>query len=352
MSNSATLLDTIATNQSNKEVVVNALLDAASPAMLWGRHASACSGLAWGYYGGTFVDSTGAVHAIANGALTLTASTTNYLYADGTTGAVSSNTTGFPTGKVPLYTIVVGTTTVTSYTDDRSYQPSATAGAGGGAGTVTSVALTAPSIFSVAGSPITAAGTLALTLIAQAVNTVFAGPSSGSSAAPGFRALVPADYPVFVASGASHAAGAVPDPGATAGTTRYLREDSIWSVPAGGGGSNIVNLLSYSVGTPGGSARLMQAITPQATTLPISLTGSYGYCDGAPTAAVVCTINKISAGVTTAIGAVNYAIGATSATFTFSAGVVTAAGDMIQILAPATPDATFAGPTIALVGTR
>lgn len=125
MSNSTTLLDTIAVNQANKEAVVNALLDAASPAMLWGRHASACSGLTWGYYGGLYVDSTATQHAIANGTVTLTASTTNYLMADATTGAVTANTTGFTAGKVPLYSIVTGTTTVTSYTDCRSYQPSA-----------------------------------------------------------------------------------------------------------------------------------------------------------------------------------------------------------------------------------
>lgn len=37
----------------------------------------------------------------------------------------------------------------------------------------------------------------------------------------------------FVASGASHAAGAVPDPGAVAGTTKFLREDATWAVPTG-----------------------------------------------------------------------------------------------------------------------
>jgi hypothetical protein len=35
----------------------------------------------------------------------------------------------------------------------------------------------------------------------------------------------------FVASGGSHAAGKVPDPGATAGTAAYLREDSTWVNP-------------------------------------------------------------------------------------------------------------------------
>jgi len=40
----------------------------------------------------------------------------------------------------------------------------------------------------------------------------------------------------FVASGGSHAGGAVPDPGGTAGTTRFLCENATWAVPAGGGG--------------------------------------------------------------------------------------------------------------------
>ena len=35
----------------------------------------------------------------------------------------------------------------------------------------------------------------------------------------------------FVASGASHAVGGVPDPGATAGTGKYLREDATWVDP-------------------------------------------------------------------------------------------------------------------------
>lgn len=38
----------------------------------------------------------------------------------------------------------------------------------------------------------------------------------------------------FVASGASHATGLVPDPGASAGTTKFLREDATWVLPAGG----------------------------------------------------------------------------------------------------------------------
>src|SRR4051812_28278317 len=66
---------------------------------------------------------------------------------------------------------------------------------GSGTGTVTSVALTAPSIFSVAGSPVTTAGTLALTLATQSANLVWAGPTTGAAAAPAFRSLVAADLP-------------------------------------------------------------------------------------------------------------------------------------------------------------
>lgn len=69
-------------------------------------------------------------------------------------------------------------------------------GSGGGDGTVTSVSLSAPTnLFTVSGSPVTTAGTLAMTLVTQSANQVFAGPTSGGAAAPGFRALVAADIP-------------------------------------------------------------------------------------------------------------------------------------------------------------
>jgi hypothetical protein len=41
---------------------------------------------------------------------------------------------------------------------------------------------------------------------------------------------------VFGISGSGHSIGLVPDPGASAGTTKFLREDGTWNVPAGGGG--------------------------------------------------------------------------------------------------------------------
>lgn len=62
----------------------------------------------------------------------------------------------------------------------------------------------------------------------------------------GAAASAVAAIPTFGASGGSHSTGFVPDPGSTSGTTRYLREDSTWSTPAGGGGSG-----SFSVDVNG-----------------------------------------------------------------------------------------------------
>jgi hypothetical protein len=70
----------------------------------------------------------------------------------------------------------------------------------GGSGTVTSVALTVPGFLSVSGSPITAAGTLAIALATQVAGAAFIGPATGSAAAPTFRALVPTDIPSLPAS--------------------------------------------------------------------------------------------------------------------------------------------------------
>lgn len=63
-------------------------------------------------------------------------------------------------------------------------------------GTVTSVGLSLPSIFTVSNSPVTTSGTLTATLASQTANTVFAAPN-GSAGAPTFRALAAADIPAL-----------------------------------------------------------------------------------------------------------------------------------------------------------
>lgn len=66
---------------------------------------------------------------------------------------------------------------------------------GGDVGSVTSVDLSMPAEFTVSGSPITGAGTLTVTKANENPNTVYAGPSSGAAAQPGFRAQIVKDFP-------------------------------------------------------------------------------------------------------------------------------------------------------------
>ena len=123
---------------------------------------------------------------------------------------------GNPTFSIATNVVLPGTGSATLPTGTSGQQPAAGAGqvrfnttsgrleystastwftVGQGDGTVSSVALTVPGIFSVAGSPVTSTGTLAVTLASQTANTVFAAPN-GSAGTPTFRALAVADLPI------------------------------------------------------------------------------------------------------------------------------------------------------------
>ena len=120
MADQTSNIDALASNQSGKETRVNALIDAASPATLGGRRASTSSGLTWGYYGGVvYIGTTPTV--IANGTLTLSASTTNYVEMNLATGAITSNTSAFTAGRAPLYQVTTNTSNVSNYLDRRAY---------------------------------------------------------------------------------------------------------------------------------------------------------------------------------------------------------------------------------------
>lgn len=68
-----------------------------------------------------------------------------------------------------------------------------------GTGSVTSVDMTVPSaLLAVSGNPITAAGTLAITLPVRAKNTFFCGPWTGADAAPAFRLMLLEDIPMNI----------------------------------------------------------------------------------------------------------------------------------------------------------
>jgi hypothetical protein len=101
-------------------------------------------------------------------------------------------------------------------------------------------------------------------------------------------------------------------------------------------------------GTPTGSQVMGRIIIPRAVSLPASLTGSYSSSIAAATGSTTLTLAKNG----TSIGSVNFAAGATSATFTFASAVSLAAGDVLTLTNQATADATLANVSVSLVGTR
>ena len=85
---------------------------------------------------------------------------------------------------------------------------------------VTSVGLALPaSVFNVTGSPVTTTGTLTGTLATQPINTLFAGPASGSAGTPTFRSLVTADIPALPY--APYPSAGIPNSTGTAWGTSY-----------------------------------------------------------------------------------------------------------------------------------
>ena len=125
MSHSTTYLDVIGESNAGKATKANELLDAESPASFGGRRASACSGLTWGYYGGDFNKSDGSILDVPNGTLTLTANVTNRVYVTNSGGiSTITGSTAASDELYMLYSVVTGSSTVTSYHDNRfCYNP-------------------------------------------------------------------------------------------------------------------------------------------------------------------------------------------------------------------------------------
>lgn len=155
------------------------------------------------------------------------------------------------------------------------------------AGTVTSVGLTMPSIFTVTGSPVTTTGTLATTLNSQTAATVFAAPTAAAGA-PTFRSLASTDIPSLDAAKIS--TGTFPltrISGAGAGVRAILGSDNntlSWVTGApnqllgtdGAGALQFVNKSSFGFSTvdviPKGSATgfVASTLSDNGTTLKAS----------------------------------------------------------------------------------
>ena len=148
-----------------------------------------------------------------------------------------------------------------------------------GEGTVTSVGLALPSIFTVGGSPVTVAGTLAATLATQTTNTIFAAPD-GSTGTPTFRLIVPADLGTGGAlnkvlthdaiGGMAWVAPATIDqllPTQTGNSGKYLTTNgtvSSWATVGGGG--SVTSVAALTLGTTGTD---LSSTVANSTTTPV-----------------------------------------------------------------------------------
>ncbi len=135
------------------------------------------------------------------------------------------------------------------------------------AGTVFSVGLSMPAIFSVGNSPITTSGTINVTLATEVANTVWAGPTIGVDATPTFRSLVVADLPTVTVAhggtgltsltahdlivGAGTSAATLLAPSATSGiplVSQGASADPAYSTAVvAGGGTGLTSATAYAV---------------------------------------------------------------------------------------------------------
>ena len=125
MSDSTSHLRLMTTAQAEKEALVNALADAAAPALTLGIDHIGTTGLTLSIFGGNVLIG-GTVTTLANQtAIALTNAATNYVELDpngtGTTSGIRVNTSGWTAGYIPLWSIVCASGAISSYTDERAW---------------------------------------------------------------------------------------------------------------------------------------------------------------------------------------------------------------------------------------
>lgn len=128
---------------------------------------------------------------------------------------------------------------------------------------VTSIGLTMPGEFSVSGSPVTSAGTFVVSKVNQSANQVYAGPTSGGAAAPGFRNLVDADIPATLAN---HILSNPTSTGTDSGT-ETLKNKTL-NGPSNGNAVSLLNIQGATAPSTGTSAnKVLFTYTIPANTL-------------------------------------------------------------------------------------
>lgn len=114
-----TTLVQISVGQSAKEVTANENFSAVSPAGIFGKKHTTTTGLTFGFYGGIMrVD--GVLTTVSDGTVALTAGSTNFVEAT-RAGVVSTNTTAFTAGRIPLWQLITSASTITTFTDQRAW---------------------------------------------------------------------------------------------------------------------------------------------------------------------------------------------------------------------------------------
>jgi hypothetical protein len=107
------------------------------------------------------------------------------------------------------------------------------------------------------------------------------------------------------------------------------------------------------VGTPAASEVLEYYAVPRAFTIPAGATASQAIAQTAATASTVFTIYRIpSGGSKTSIGTITFAAAGKVGTFSVASAVSFAAGDILELDAPATADSTLANIAFTLAATR
>jgi len=108
----------ILSSQASPEIIINENFESLDHLAVYARNPATTSALTWGYYGGRW-----AGFAVSNATLALTASSTNYIVVNKTTGVISTSTAttnwNNSNGFARVYSVVTGTTSATSYEDHR-----------------------------------------------------------------------------------------------------------------------------------------------------------------------------------------------------------------------------------------
>lgn len=115
------MLTQLSEQQLQKATTVNENFEAVLAGSAFGVERDLTVGLTFAYYGGRIVVD-GVSTAIADGTLSLSANLTNYISRT-RAGVVSTNTTAFTVGNVPLYTALTNDDGITTLTDYRGFLP-------------------------------------------------------------------------------------------------------------------------------------------------------------------------------------------------------------------------------------